>query len=255
MCYAYDAKPPIAPLAGAAIDSERITLESADGTRFMAFHARAEERGGPAMVVLPDVRGLYPFYEELALRFAEQGVDCITIDYFGRTTSLGSSRDDEFEFMDHIKQTRMDTVAADVGAAVAALRGQGPADRAIFTVGFCFGGAHSWMQATAGHGLAGVIGFYGRPVGFHLGVEPESPVDHVEEFECPVLGLMGGEDQGIPPESVQAFDEALTKAGVEHELVTYEGAPHSFFDRHQERFQDTSDDAWKRVLALIEAHS
>ena len=70
-------------------------------------------------------------------------------------------------------------------------------------------------------------------------------------MQAPILGLMGGADQGIPQTDVDAFDEALTAAGVDHELVVYPGAPHSFFDRKQEAFQDASDDAWRRVLGFI----
>ena len=66
---------------------------------------------------------------------------------------------------------------------------------------------------------------------------------------------MGGADQAIPPEDVEAFEQALDAAGVEHELVTYDGAPHSFFDRKQEEFADASEDAWRRTLAFIEAHT
>jgi carboxymethylenebutenolidase len=39
---------------------------------------------------------------------------------------------------------------------------------------------------------------------------------------------------------------------VEHELVSYEGAPHSFFDRKQDEFADASADAWQRVLGFVE---
>jgi carboxymethylenebutenolidase len=42
---------------------------------------------------------------------------------------------------------------------------------------------------------------------------------------------------------------------VEHEVVIYDGAPHSFFDRKQEEFADDSEDAWNRVLAFLERHS
>ena len=41
-------------------------------------------------------------------------------------------------------------------------------------------------------------------------------------------------------------------AGVEHEIVVYDGAPHSFFDRKQEEFAEASDDAWNRTLRFIE---
>jgi carboxymethylenebutenolidase len=62
---------------------------------------------------------------------------------------------------------------------------------------------------------------------------------------------MGGADAGIPIEEVRAFERALEEAGVEHEVVVYDGAPHSFFDRKQEEFADASEDAWKRTLDFI----
>jgi carboxymethylenebutenolidase len=66
---------------------------------------------------------------------------------------------------------------------------------------------------------------------------------------------MGGADESIPPDDVAAFDRALDEAGVDHEVVLYEGAPHSFFDRRHEEFADASADAWSRVLAFIERYS
>ena len=65
---------------------------------------------------------------------------------------------------------------------------------------------------------------------------------------------MGGADQAITTDDVAAFEQALTVAGVEHEVVTYDGAPHSFFDRKFDEFADASADAWRRVLAFIERH-
>jgi carboxymethylenebutenolidase len=74
-------------------------------------------------------------------------------------------------------------------------------------------------------------------------------------MEAPILALQGGDDPGIPVEDSRAFDEALTGAGVEHEVVVYEGAPHSFFDRKYEEYAADSEDAWNRVLAFLERHS
>jgi carboxymethylenebutenolidase len=139
----------------------------------------------------------------------------------------------------------------DVAAAVAELRRREA--RAIVTVGFCLGGRHSWLAAADGHGLAGAIGFYGRP-GFTSDGVP-GPEQRAAEIEAPILGLMGGADQAITADQVEAFDRALDAAGVEHELVTYDGAPHSFFDRKQEEFADASADAWRRTLAFVEAHA
>ena len=64
---------------------------------------------------------------------------------------------------------------------------------------------------------------------------------------------MAGDDPGIPVEVVEEFRQALENAGVEHEVVVYPGAPHSFFDRKQEEYADDSADAWRRVLDFIEA--
>jgi carboxymethylenebutenolidase len=74
-------------------------------------------------------------------------------------------------------------------------------------------------------------------------------------MKAPILALQGGADQNIAAEHTAEFDEALTKAGVEHEVVTYPGAPHSFFDRKQEQFADDSADAWNRTLEFIARHS
>jgi carboxymethylenebutenolidase len=72
---------------------------------------------------------------------------------------------------------------------------------------------------------------------------------------APILALQAGDDPNIPPEMNAALDDALTAAEVEHEIVTYEGAPHSFFDRKQEQYQAASDDAWTRTLAFIERYA
>ena len=256
MCFDIDAQPPIQPLLGSDAYGQDLTLTSADGTQFLAYHAHPDAKTAThaGIIVLPDVRGLFQFYKDLALRFAEAGVDAIAIDYFGRTAGL-TERDENFEYMPHVQQTKPEQIKEDVAAAIAQLRGQGGAGpAAIFTVGFCFGGSNSFMQAANKQGLAGVIGFYGRPMG---GFPPGAtgPIQRVNEFTCPVLGLFGGADQGIPTEQTQAFDEALTGAGVEHDIVIYPGAPHSFFDRRYAEYAKESADSWQRMLAFIQAHT
>ena len=216
MCFEPDSSPPIAPSGGAA--SRRLVLEASDGNRFVAFEA-VGGGAGAAVVVLPDVRGLFRFYEELAVRLAEAGHDAVAIDYFGRTAGL-TPRDDAFEFMPHVERTTFDGLRYDVAAAVAHLRTSDPA-RPVVTLGFCFGGSNSWFQASTGVGLAGVIGFYGHP-------DRERPpgggtvMSRISRMSCPLLGLMAGDDPGIPQEVVHAFDEALTVAGLDHEIVSYQ---------------------------------
>jgi carboxymethylenebutenolidase len=140
-------------------------------------------------------------------------------------------------------------VQADAAAALAALRERTGAEGAS-TVGFCFGGTQSLLASTSeALGLDGVVAFYG-------GLNPErwgenSPIHRARDMRGPVLGLYGGADQGIPPEQLEAFERSLAEAGVEHEIVTYPGAPHSFFDRRYEEHAQACADAWRRVLAFL----
>jgi carboxymethylenebutenolidase len=255
MCFDDRASPPIAPIAGGALDARDLTLTSADGTRFMAYAARAANPSGAGMVVLPDVRGLHRYYKELVERFAEAGIDAIAIDYFARTADT-DDRTESFDFQAHVPQTRPESTNADVAAAVAYLRsGEGGNVRSLFAMGFCFGGQIASLQAATSQGFSGVIPFYGWPDGSPRRPTWPAPSDRASDFSAPVLALYGGADEGIPPEVRDRFDRALDQAGVERETHVYDGAPHSFFDRRQTDFADASADAWQRVLAFVKKHS
>ena len=242
MCFDLDSTPPIPAISGAAVSHDDLVLVAADGNRFAAFAAAPDEPAAAGVVILPDVRGLYRFYEELALRFAERGYAAVAFDYFGRTAGI-DKRPDDWDYMPLVQQLTTEQVQADVAACVGYLREHGAST--VFTVGFCYGGSGSWAAAASGHGLAGAVGFYGRP---------SRMIDLVPRLEAPILALQGGADQGIPHEDNVEFERVLREAGKDYELVEFEGAPHSFFDRKQEQFQDASDDAWRRTLEFIDAH-
>src|SRR3989440_2604290 len=121
MCFDTDSSPPIPVIKGAAVSHEDLVLQADDGNRFAAFAAAPEEPTETGVVILPDVRGLYRFYEELALRFAERGLAAVAFDYFGRTAGT-EKRGDDFEYRPHVDQTTPAGVQADVAAAVAYLR-------------------------------------------------------------------------------------------------------------------------------------
>ncbi|MGI8929920.1 MAG: dienelactone hydrolase family protein [Candidatus Limnocylindria bacterium] len=250
MCFDADARPPLPPMRGSALDARDLTLSSADGTQFAAYAARAEDPSAPGVVILPDVRGLHHYFEELALRFAEAGVHAVALDPYARSAGP-AKRDEGFEFERHLPQLRIESLTADIAAAADCLRGDegGPAER-IYTVGFCLGGRISLLQAARAQGIAGVIGFYPWPVGPHRSLLP-APADEASDFRCPVLTLYGGADAMIPAEVQETFDAALDAARIEHRTVVYEGAPHSFFDRKATEFGDASADAWREVLEFI----
>lgn len=254
MCFEFDARPPSLPVdlvrtvAGGA-KAELLELESADGTRFSAALAGSADGSDVGVAILPDVRGLYRFYVELAERFAEAGHHAIAIDYFGRTAGTGE-RGEDFDFWPHVRETRPEQIQADLVAAIEAMKervGVG----SVVTVGFCFGGLQSFLADADGVDLAGAVGFYAGLDTSRWGIT--SPVDRAAEMRGPLLGLFGGADEGVPVELVRQFERNLEDAGVKHEIEVYDGAPHSFFDRKYEQYAEACEDAWRRVLAFLGA--
>jgi carboxymethylenebutenolidase len=256
MCFEFDSSPPelprdliLRPIAGGA-GAETLTLTSDDGTEFSAAFADSPGSSGPALVILPDVRGLYPFYVELAERFAEAGHPAIAIDLYGRTAGLGP-RGDDFDYGPHREQVKLGQAIDDVRAAIEQLKLKTGAT-SIATLGFCFGGSLSFVCArNADLEVIGAVGFYGVLKAERF--EGRGPLAQPQETRHPVLGLFGGADQAIPADEVEAFDAALDEAGVEHEIHVYPGAPHSFFDKRQDEYASESEDAWRRVIRWLAA--
>lgn len=251
MCYDDNARPPLPPTEGGTAHGEDIVLTAADGNRFAAYAAYPDKPIGAQIIIYPDVRGLHHFYKELALRFAETGVQAIAIDYFGRTAGL-TSRDDSFEFMPHVQQLKMASFFSDVRAAIDYLHASERGPLPTFVVGFCMGGSLALISGTQDFGFAGLTGFYAGLSRDFGGAG--TALAHAADIKSPVLGLFGGADPGIPSEQVQALEQKLTSGGVEHEIISYPGAPHSFFDRRSTDYAEASADAWKRMLSFITAH-
>ena len=258
MCFKFDALPPVPAIAGAAVQHEDLTLTASDGTQLSAFSALADEPLGPAVVVMPDVRGLYRFYEELALRFAERGYDSIAIDYFGRTAGLGK-RGEDFDFWPEVKATTAAGVSADVRAASDMLRNAARARRTAPSSRSAswLRRSSSWQQAVEGHGLAGVISASnGMPT--TSGSTDSAPVDRPRRR----VRVPGARDSRAAPTETSrrstndSFQTALSEAGVEHLVISYHGAPHSFFRPHRRGEPDRlGGPPGSAVLAFIENNS
>ena len=240
MCHSDASRPPSAPTAVPVASSADLVLTAADGNRVLAHEARPTVPSGAGIVVMPDVRGLHEFYKALASRFAEVGVEAVAIDYFGRTAP-DDDRSEAFAFMPHVEQTTPEGVAADVQAGVAHVCGNGAST--VFTVGFCFGGGYSWRQSADTPGLAGCIGFYGRPA---------SGLEVADRMTAPLLMLVAGADAHIPVEDTRAVADA---APVPTEFVVFEGAPHSFFDRSYDEHVAAADEAWARIRQFVLDHA
>lgn len=243
MCHDTDSRPPAPPRSGDVAERGTLTLPSADGTEVAAAYAAPAGQARVGVVLLPDVRGLHPYYVALAERFAEAGLPALAVDWFGRTAGLpeGGARGQDFDWQTHVPQVTAAGVDADVTAAVAYLRERTDADLPVVTVGFCFGGSHSWRLAGGDLDLAACVGFYGKPE-----VTGEAPAVR------PTLMVIAGADAATPVDAQLALAERLRAGGAAVETAVYDGAPHSFFDRAYGDWAEACDDVWRRVLALTD---
>jgi carboxymethylenebutenolidase len=245
MCHDVDSRPPAPPRSGEVTERGQLTLTSTDGTEFDAAFAAPAGEARAGVVVLPDVRGLHPYYVALAERFAEAGFPSVAVDYYARTAGRAGNgiRDQEFDWKTHMPQATAEGVDADTAAAVAYLRERSRPDLPVITVGFCFGGSNAWRQAEGTLPLAATAGFYGRP---------QMVGDSAASARLPVLMLIAGDDMATPVADQLALAEAMRAAGADVETAVYDGAPHSFFDRASDQWAEASADAWRRVLALLD---
>ena len=255
MCYEADAAPPIYGAPVTAISSSQVTLTSRDGAEVAAFQSVPADPSGPAVLVLPDMRGLFGFYEQLTMRLAEQGLTALAIDYYSRSAGIDyRSRPADFSeepnLLPHRAALTRDGLHGDFAAGIDFLRApDGCGAGSVISLGFCVGGRFAFLTADRKFGLDGAIGLYGYPDALR---GAPGPTQLAADLTAPILGLFAGADN-ITPEVVDAFDKALTGAGNDHEFHTYPGAPHGFFEIESDAFAAECADVWRRVLSFARA--
>ena len=225
-------------------------LTAADGNELAAFLATPDEPAATGVVILPDVRGLYRFYEELALRFAERGhrrasrstTSAAPPEPRSATTTSSTCRTSSRRPTTASRPTREPRSSSCASSVHLDLHRRLLLRR-----------PRSWVAAASGHGLAGAVGFYGRPRA--SGAAAERRRSAPPRWRARSSRCRRATTRTSPPRTTPRSSRRSTAAGVEHEVVTYDGAPHSFFDRKYEEFADASADAWRRTLEFIAHHS
>lgn len=244
MCHETGSRPPAPPVVGEVASTAELRLTAPDGAVLAAFEAVPAGEPRAAVVVLPDIRGLHPYYRALAERLAEAGYHAVAIDYFARSAGA-SMREEGFDWQAHVPLVTAEHVLADVTAAAGHVSPDGTLP--VLTLGFCFGGGHSWGLAgsvlAADGTLAGAIGFYGRPALLS---------ERAADVAAPVLMLVAGADHAIAPADVVAVADDVRAGGADVEVHVYDGAPHSFFDRTFADHADACTDAWRRIVAFTD---
>ena len=214
----------------------------------------ADGTPAPAIVLIPDVRGVYEHFRDVTRRFADAGFFTFAIDLYSREGA--PDLPDLNAVMGWMAALSDQRVLADVAGAVnfLASRPEVRAD-AIGITGFCMGGMYALMAAETVPRLAACVGWYGmlRAVGEH---KPDSPLSLAPRLGCPYLGLFGAEDALIPQADIENLRGILTRERKTFEIQVYAGAGHAFFnDARPDAFRaQVAADAWRRAVAFFRRH-
>jgi carboxymethylenebutenolidase len=197
----------------------------------------------PAVIVLQEWWGLEPHIKDVADRFAAEGYVALAPDlYHG---ALVDEPDEARKLAMELDHPR--AIAEIESAGTYLLSRDDVQGSGVGIIGFCMGGGLVLKVAAQTDILSAGVVFYGR--------NPD-PIDQVANIDCPLLGIYGENDQGIPPSEVERLREALQAAGkTDFDLHIYPGAAHAFFnDRRQAHDPEASKDAWSKVMALFGKH-
>ena len=208
-----------------------------------AYVAQPEGEGPfPTVIMIHEFWGLNEAIVSKADLLAEEGYFVIAPDTFRGSTTGWVPR-----AIYQVISARPENINTDLDSVYAWLESQPGVDAGrIAIAGFCYGGRTSLGYSLHNNQLAATVIFYGSP---------ETDPAILKTLPGPVLGIFGGADQSIPVEQVNAFDAALSEAGVSHEITIYEGQPHAFVGNAQEiKAGGAQGEAWKQMLAFLETN-
>jgi len=210
--------------------------------------AMPERVPAPGILIVNDVFGRSPFYDQLARRLAQAGFVAVTPEYFFREGSLPEPTREAA--MARAKQLDFKRWGRDMSAAIDWLRARTPdVNGTVGTIGFCMGGTQALLLAARRDDIAATVSYYGFPADARTDA---SPIDVAAKIHGPILGHWGDQDEGAGMDNGEKLRAALQAAGGEHEFHIYPGLGHGFLKASLENEKtpgyEQACTSWKRTL-------
>jgi carboxymethylenebutenolidase len=232
-----------------------IKVSVSDG-EMVAYRAQpAKGANFPVILVVSEIFGVHEYIADVCRRLAKLGYLAIAPELFAR---YGDPR--KLTNIQEIRDTIIDKVPdaqvmTDLDACEAWAKTHGGDTSRMAITGFCWGGRITWLYAAHNPHLKAAVAWYGRIDGEVSDLTPKYPLDLAAQLKIPVLGLYGGQDQGIPLDDVDALRAAIKKAGGKSEIHVYADAPHAFHADYRPSYRkDAAEDGWKRLQAWLKKH-
>ena len=233
-----------APIPDVRVEDAAIPVE--DGT-MPGLMALPERMPAPGIVIINDVFGRSPFYDQLARRLAQAGFVAVTSEYFFREGSLPEPTREAA--MARAKQLDFKRWSRDMSTAIDWLRARPDVNGTVGTIGFCMGGTQALLLAARRADIAATVSYYGFPADARTDA---SPIEVASKMHGPILGHWGDQDAGAGMDNVEKLRAALKEAGVEHEFQIYPGLGHGFLKASLEDEKTPGYEqacaSWRRTL-------
>jgi carboxymethylenebutenolidase len=219
--------------------------------------APAGRTGLPVVLVVSEIFGVHEHIADVARRFARAGYLAIAPELFVRQGDAQSYGEVGKLIAEVISKVPDAQVMSDLDACLAWARAEGADTRRTAVTGFCWGGRITWLYAAHNPAVKAGVAWYGRLVGQPSALTPRHPVDLAASLHGPVLGLYGGQDPGIPLDTVEQMKAALaagSAAARKSSFVVYPDAPHAFHADYRPSYRrEAAEDGWKRCLEWFRA--
>jgi carboxymethylenebutenolidase len=201
------------------------------------------------LLVVQEIFGVHEYIKDICRRLAKIGYLAVAPEMYARQGDVSQKTDIQEIVREVVSKVPDAQVMSDLDAAAewASKNGGNPSKLAV--TGFCWGGRVVWMYAAHNPNLKAGVAWYGRLITPANEMSPKNPIDVVSELKAPVLGLYGGQDQGIPTEIVEKMQAALKAAKSKSMIQLYPEAPHGFHADYRGSYREfDAKDAWQRML-------
>ena len=236
------------------IDTGDAKIKVSGGEMPVYFARPAGVQNPPIILVAMEIFGLHEYIRDVTRRVAKLGAFAVAPDYYFRMGDL--TRITEINKLMPLVNSKSDAeLISDLDATVEWASSQGGDKTRLGIMGFCRGGRTVWEYCAANAGVKAGVAFYGSLADppAQKSIWPKSPLQLAPEMKSPVLGLYGGDDQGIPAEQIDEMKAALKSAGKTAEFKIYPGAPHGFHADYRPSYRkDAAEDAWQQMAAWFE---
>lgn len=221
-----------------------------------AYRAKpAGNAAAPVVLVVQEIFGVHEHIKDICRRLAKLGYYSIATELYFRQGDASRIADVGALIKDIVSKVPDAQVMGDLDATVAFAKSEGAATDKLAITGFCWGGRITWLYAEHNPGLKAAVAWYGRVTGDKNEMNPQHPIDLVSKLNCPVLGLYGAADTGIPVSTTEDIKKAATAAGKKVEIVVYPDTPHAFNADYRPSYRDAAaKDGWAKMQAWFKAN-